>query len=87
MRKSSPHSICEFGRRVRKEFLPGIEGWVASPEDVIIKKLAYYHEGRSEKHLLDIRGVLLHTHVDLAYVEHWVSALNLGTHWEKAHKG
>ena len=31
---------------------------VAPPEYVIISKLAYYREGRSEKHLGDIRGMV-----------------------------
>lgn len=30
----------------------------ATPEDVILKKLIYFREGRSEKHLRDIRAML-----------------------------
>src|SRR5438270_282825 len=49
LRRVSPHAITEFGRRRRHPFLPGLEVWLASPEDVIIKKLAYFQEGGSEK--------------------------------------
>jgi hypothetical protein len=32
--------------------------WVAPPEYVILRKLEYYHEGRSEKHLRDIHAMI-----------------------------
>lgn len=32
--------------------------WVAPPEYVILRKLQFYHEGRSEKHLRDIQKML-----------------------------
>jgi hypothetical protein len=32
--------------------------WIAPPEYVIIRKLEFYREGHSEKHLGDIRGML-----------------------------
>ena len=31
---------------------------VAPPEYVVLRKLAFYREGGSEKHLRDIRGIL-----------------------------
>ncbi len=34
---------------------------VAPAEYVIVSKLSYYREGRSEKHLADIRGILEHS--------------------------
>lgn len=77
MRKNSPHGICEFGRRRRVPFIEGMDVWVAAPEDVIIKKLAYYNEGHSEKHISDIKSILVHTDVDLTYVESWVKRLGL----------
>jgi hypothetical protein len=44
------------GQRIKTELQH--EAWFASPEDVIIKKLIYFREGGSEKHLRDIVGVL-----------------------------
>jgi len=32
--------------------------WVAPPEYVILRKLQYYHEGKSEKHVRDIQKML-----------------------------
>jgi hypothetical protein len=32
--------------------------WLAPPEYVIVRKLEYYREGRAEKHVTDIRGML-----------------------------
>ena len=31
--------------------------WVAPPEYVILRKLEFFREGQSEKHILDIRGI------------------------------
>ena len=36
----------------------GLRVWFAPAEDVIVRKLQYYQEGRSEKHLQDLRGIL-----------------------------
>lgn len=75
--KKSPHALEEFKRRKRMEILRGLEAWVAAPEDVIIAKLRFYREGESEKHLIDIRGILANTQVDRVYLSKWVSALDL----------
>jgi hypothetical protein len=58
--------------------------WFASPEDVIIKKLQYYHEGGSEKHIRDIIGVLKvqGDRVDRAYITDWVARLKLADQWQ-----
>ena len=55
----------------------------ASPEDVIIKKLVYFREGGSDKHLRDIRGVLkvMGGEIDRAYIERWVRKLGLAREW------
>ena len=42
----------------RKLVLQGEVFWVAPPEYVIVRKLEFYREGKSEKHLNDIRSVL-----------------------------
>jgi len=56
---------------------------IASPEDVIIKKLAFFQEGGSEKHLSDIRGVLvvMGEQLDRGYIEKWVSRRGLTREW------
>ena len=40
---------------------------VAPPEYVIVRKLEYYREGRSEKHIEDIRGMLRHSREDVDF--------------------
>ena len=47
-----------FARGRRVTLVSGFGAWIASPEDVILKKLEYYREGGSEKHISDIAGIL-----------------------------
>jgi hypothetical protein len=56
----------------------------AAPEDVIVKKMQYYSEGGSEKHLRDIRGVLRvsASEVDRAYVGAWARRLRVADVWQ-----
>ncbi len=56
----------------------------ASPEDVIIKKMEYYREGGSEKHLRDITGILKISSdlVDREYISNWAKRLGLSEIWE-----
>ena len=76
-RKVSQHALSEFARRQRIEILRGLLAWVAAPEDIIIAKLRFYREGGSQKHLVDIRGILANTQVDRDYLERWIDELHL----------
>jgi hypothetical protein len=62
---------------------PGRNTVFASPEDVILKKMEYYREGGSEKHLRDITGVLKVSgpQLDRAYIEQWSTRLGLAEIW------
>ena len=55
----------------------------ASPEDVIIKKLEFFTEGGSDKHLRDITGVLavMGNQIDRKYIERWARKLGLTDPW------
>jgi hypothetical protein len=57
----------------------------ASPEDVIIKKLEYFKQGRSDKHLRDIAGMLKISSesIDRAYVSTWATRLSVSEIWEE----
>lgn len=57
--------------------------WVAPPEIVILKKLEYFREGGSPKHVNDIRGVLACTDVDRSFIEEHVARLGLHAQWEE----
>lgn len=56
----------------------------ASPEDVILKKMEYFKEGRSEKHLRDISGVLMRQRekIDTQYISSWAIKLGLSEIWQ-----
>jgi hypothetical protein len=60
------------------------EAWFAPPESVIIHKLIFHREGGSEKHLEDIRGILVGTKVDLKMIAEWIDQLGLADSWSAA---
>jgi len=51
----------------------------ASPEDAILKKLQYFREGGSEKHIRDIKGVLMiqGEAIDFDYLRIWAERLKV----------
>ncbi len=59
--------------------------WFASREDVILKKLVYYQEGGSEKHLRDIVGVMKISddRIDRAYILEWANRLGVSEIWQE----
>jgi len=58
---------------------------VAPPEYVILRKLEYYREGGSEKHLRDIHSMLAISpdEIDVSVVEEWVRKRRLEPEWKK----
>ena len=58
---------------------------LAPPEYVILRKLEYWCEGGSEKHLRDIRAVLHVSgdHLDQALLAAWIQRLGLQAEWAK----
>lgn len=74
----------QLNRRKRVKLATGLNGYVASPEDVIIGKLLYYKEGGSEKHLRDITGIMKISggKVDKDIVSRWVHKLGLSDVWQ-----
>ena len=83
VRKNSAHAIEEFSRKRKIEIIDGFSAYLATPEDIIIKKLLFYKEGQSEKHLKDIRGILAETTLDEAYLKRWIKDLNLENEYKK----
>jgi hypothetical protein len=66
-----------------------IEGepvWFAPPEYVILRKLEYYREGRSEKHLRDIAGIIVNSgsQIDFDALEKRIDSHYLSDEWAKA---
>lgn len=72
-------------RRKLLEMLPGEKIWVAPPEYVILKKLVYYQEGGSDKHLEDIRAMLevSSKEMDQKEIQKWIADLKLENAWKK----
>jgi hypothetical protein len=83
LNKNSEISKSELSRRQKIEIVPGFETYIATAEDVILKKLEFYKEGLSEKHLLDIRAILSSVEIDRTYLETWVVKLQLNEGWIK----
>jgi hypothetical protein len=81
----SEFDVSQMTRGVRQPILENRTAVFGSPEDVIIKKLEYYREGGSDKHLRDIRGVLKMqgAKIDRTYIQAWVEKLDLKSEWEK----
>lgn len=86
--KETPFSKAEFSRRRRSKVFSDQETNFATPEDVIIKKMDFYSQGGSEKHLRDIAGILKISGdaVDLTYISEWAQRLNLTDIWNAVQK-
>lgn len=58
----------------------------APPEYVILRKLEYFREGGSSKHLTDIRAMLdvSGDAIDRTALDTWISRLGLQTEWARA---
>lgn len=83
LRKNTSFSQSEFSRKKEIQITPRLKVFIATAEDVIIKKLDYYREGGSEKHLTDIREITASTQLDINYLQHWIDQLGLKSYWEK----
>jgi len=71
--------------RTRTMAMEGEAIIVAPPEYVIVKKLAYYQEGQSEKHLRDVRSIIkgIGSTLQLDEINRWVSLLKLQNEWQR----
>jgi len=82
--QQTPWGKSELDRRRKAPIVPGVIGYIASPEDVIIAKLKYYQEGESQKHLRDVAAMcqISGDLLDRNYLNHWIEQLNLGEAWK-----
>lgn len=82
--KGDAFDRSRFGRARRVRPGPAYEATFASPEDVILKKLVLYREGRSEKHLRDIAGVVKISgdELDWSYLRDWAERLQVADIWQ-----
>jgi hypothetical protein len=79
------HPLHAWGFANRRRIEVGDEQslWVAPPEYVILRKLEYFKEGGSEKHIGDIRGMLEISGdaINRDILDHWISKLGLTDSW------
>lgn len=73
--KESDYRRLEFKRRRRVDFA-GVGLWIASREDLILSKLEWARESRSELQMRDVRQ-LLEGPLDGAYLSLWAHRLGL----------
>lgn len=77
VQKETPYRHEEFGRRVAIA-IDDVPMWVVTAEDVLLSKLAWAAERRSERHLQDVRNLLRSVaSLDWPYIEHWAAVLRL----------
>ena len=75
VRKSSDYRQAEFARRKPIE-LEEFRAWIVSKEDLILSKLLWAKDSRSELQLRDVRN-LLTTDVDHDYLRKWAQTLGV----------
>lgn len=81
VRKKSDYRRLEFERR-RAITVQGFSVWITSKEDLIISKLDWARDSRSELQLRDVRN-LLATGYDITYLEQWTRQLGLYDLWQE----
>ena len=79
VRKNTAYRLTEFGRKKRDNSY-GFDAWVVSLEDLIISKLDWIQQLKSEKQILDVENLLTNEDVDLEYVKEWCRKLKLKTY-------
>ncbi len=81
VRKESEYRRTEFERRKAVQ-MEGFTTFIVSREDLIISKLFWARDSRSEKQLGDVKN-LISSDLDRGYLEHWTRKLDLHSLWEE----
>jgi len=81
IRKGTPYRRAEFERRQRIA-IEDFSTWIASKEDLIISKLWWAKDSRSEVQLRDVRN-LAATGCDADYIERWTKEMGLSNLWQE----
>jgi hypothetical protein len=88
IRKPDAFDDSRFQRIRKLRTAEDAQGNFSSPEDIIIKKMDFYRQGGSEKHLRDIAGIIRISGqtLDFEYINQWVNRLNLQDIWQLVQK-
>ena len=81
VRKRSEYRLAEFDRRQRIR-IEDFETWIVSKEDLILSKLFWAKDSRSELQLRDVKN-LVSTGCDREYIERWTQALGVANLWQE----
>jgi hypothetical protein len=87
MYTSGRGELHNWGLQHRKKVnVEGEDFWIAPVEYVILRKLEYFREGGSEKHLRDIAGMLALTskNIDFAFINEKIKMMVLEKEWQAA---
>lgn len=82
VRKENAYRQIEFERRQRIR-IEDFETWIVSKEDLILSKLYWARDSRSELQLRDVRN-LVSTGCDRTYIARWTATLDVDTLWKEA---
>jgi hypothetical protein len=61
----------------------GIDTWIVSPEDLVLSKLVWAKESRSELQMRDVRELLAGP-LEIAYIRQWAPRLGVTALLEEA---
>lgn len=81
IKKQEEYRELEFERRKKIDFL-GLEVFIVSKEDLIISKLLWSKDSKSELQFRDIKN-LVSGDFDKVYVGKWINKLGLANIWEE----
>ncbi len=81
IRKQNEYRLNEFNRRQRIK-IQDFGTWIVSKEDLILSKLFWAKDSRSELQLRDVRN-LVATGCDRAYIERWTAQLGVANLWKE----
>jgi hypothetical protein len=83
VRKETEYRRKEFARR-RAVSVAGQRVFILSPEDLILSKLDWAKESRSQMQLDDVRNLLRSVHgLDTGYLNRWLDRLGLVTLYQE----
>lgn len=81
VQKQNEYRRAEFNRRQRIQ-IKDFATWIVSKEDLILSKLYWAKDSRSELQLRDVRN-LVSTGCDQTYIARWTAALEVDTLWKE----
>jgi len=86
VRKDTPYRRREFSRR-KKVAVDDQDLYLVSPEDLILSKLEWAKESRSEVQLNDVRNLLKNVKgLNRSYLARWAKALGIESFYREVSK-